>query len=248
VNLRTVLRSEWTKITTLPWLWCLPIGGAVTTVAASLAVCAAYGNVQDLLVQDPGVAVYYGLYFGQLAFVCFGVLVIGQEYHTGSIRGSLTAVPRRGLLYGGKLALGAAIGLLAGLVSSAGCLLVGRATLWRAEVVWSDPAPVRSLVACALYPCLLTVLCLGLTTMLRNLTAAMGLLVPSVFVGTNLLSGLPCARDIVQFLPDRAGQYALRFTDDPHTAYNHWTGLALMALWAAAAAYGGLRRLRTADA
>lgn len=248
MNARAVLRSEWTKVSTLPWMWALPIAGVVTVVAASLAVCAAYGNVQDLLVRDPSVAVYYGLLFGQLAFVCFGVLLIGQEYNTGGIRGSLTAVPRRGLLYGSKLALGAAVGLAAGLASSVGCLLVGRATLWRAEVVWSDPAPVRSLVAFALYPPLLTVFCLGVTTMLRNLAAAMGLLTPTVFVGTNVLSGVPWVRSVVQFLPDRAGQYALRFADDPHTVYGHWTGLAIMALWAAAAAYGGLRTLRARDA
>ncbi|MCX4747979.1 ABC transporter permease [Kitasatospora sp. NBC_01287] len=248
MNARAVLRSEWTKVGTLPWLWALPVGGVVTSIAASLMVCAAYGNVQDLFVRDPSLAVYYGLYFGQLAFVCFGVLLIGQEYNSGTIRGSLTAVPRRGLLYGSKLALGAGVGLAAGLACSAGCLLVGRATLWRAHVVWSDPAPVRGVVACALYPALLMVFCLGATTMLRNLTAAMGLLVPAIFLGTNLLSGVPGARAVVQFLPDRAGQYAMRFADDPHTVYGHWTGLAVMALWAAAAAYGGLRTLRGRDA
>ena len=115
-------------------------------------------------------------------------------------------------------------------------------------MVWSSPAPVRSTVACALYPALLIVFCLGVTTMLRSLTAATGLLLPIIFVGTNLLSGIPRARSVVQFLPDRAGQYALRFAEDPHTVYSHWTGLAIMALWAAAAAYGGLRTLRARDA
>ncbi|MDH6125595.1 hypothetical protein [Kitasatospora sp. GP82] len=43
-------------------------------------------------------------------------------------------------------------------------------------------------------------------------------------------------------------QVALRNLDDPQIHYGHWTGLALMAAWSAAAACGGWRALRRHDA
>ncbi|MGW2546484.1 ABC transporter permease [Kitasatospora sp. NPDC001574] len=240
-TLRAALRGEWIKLTTLRPLWITPLVAVALTVGLGAAVAATLGEKDAGLSDDPGVGIHYGLNFGQAALVCFGVLLVGQEFHTRMIGVSLTAVPRRGRLYAAKLALGAAVGLGAGLLGSAGSL-AGYAAFVPAG--WDGPGLVRSASAGVLYPALLVVFCLGLTTVLRNLTAAMGLLVPTVFLLTPLLSGVPVVRHAVQFLPDRAGQYALLYVDDPQVAYGHWTGLLIMAGWAAAAAYGGLRTLR----
>ncbi|MER7703519.1 hypothetical protein ABTX81_11540 [Kitasatospora sp. NPDC097605] len=241
VPLRAALRAERIKLTTLRSLWVTPLVALLLTVGFGTAVAAVVGTKDDSFAADPGLGIHYGLNFGQAALVCFAVLLLGQEFGTRMIDVSLTAVPHRGRLYGAKLALGAAVALGVGLLGTAGSL-AGYAAF--VPDGWDGPALARSVVAGALYPVLLVVFCLGLTAVLRNLSAAMGLLLPGVFLLSPLLSGIPGVRGVVQFLPDRAGQYALRYADDPQMAYGHWTGLLVMALWAAAAAYGGLRGLR----
>ncbi|MFF7453845.1 hypothetical protein [Kitasatospora sp. NPDC008115] len=239
--LRNALRAERIKLTTLRSLWITPLVALLLTVGFGTAVAAAVGTKDDSLTADPGLGIHYGLNFGQAAVVCFAVLLLGQEFNTRMIGVSLTAVPHRGRLYGAKLALGAAVALGVGVLGTAGSF-IGYAAF--VPDIWDAPALARSATAGVLYPVLLVVFCLGLTAVLRNLTAAMGLLLPGVFLLSPLLSGVPGVRHAVQFLPDRAGQYALRYADDPQVAYGHWTGLLIMALWAAAAAYGGLRSLR----
>ncbi|MEU3570795.1 hypothetical protein AB0E96_20590 [Kitasatospora sp. NPDC036755] len=237
------LRAEWIKLATLRSLWITPLLALVLTAGITTAVGAALGGKDHNLTDDPGAGIFYGLNFGQAALACFGILLIGQEFNTRMIDVSLTAVPRRGRLYGAKLALGALAGLVVGAAGTAGAFAGYAATV---PADWDGPAVVRAAAAGVLYQALLVVFCLGTTALLGNLTAAMGLLVPSFFLLSPLLSGVPGVRRVVQFLPDRAGQYALRYADDPLVAYGHWTGLLIMALWTALAAYGGLHALRRA--
>ncbi|GAA1152705.1 ABC-type transport system involved in multi-copper enzyme maturation permease subunit [Kitasatospora gansuensis] len=239
----TVLRSEWTKLTTLRSQWFTPLLAVLISVGITLAVNLAYAQ-DTSLTEDPSVGLFYGFNFGQVALACFGILLMGQEYNSGTVRGSLTAVPRRGLLYGGKLLVGSGVGLLAGLLITGGSLLAVDRAL---GVDLTAPGTVRSLTAGVLYCPLLVLICLGVTSMLRNLTAAMGLLTPTVFLGTIMLSAIPGVRDVAQFLPDRAGQYAFRQQPDPNIWYGHWTGLLIMAAWAALAVWGGWRSLSRKD-
>jgi ABC-2 type transport system permease protein len=243
MNTATVLRSEWTKFTTLRSQWFTPLLAVLLSVGITLAVNLAYAQ-DTSLTEDPSIGVFYGFNFGQVALACFGVLLIGQEYNSGTIRSSLTAVPRRGRVYTGKLLLGAGIGLLAGLLITGGGLLAVARTV---GLDLGAPGTVRSITAGVLYCPLLVLICLGVTTMLRNLTAAMGLLAPMVFLGTVMLAAVPGVRDVAQFLPDRAGQYAFRYQEDPHIWFGHWTGLLIMAAWAVLAVWGGRRSLSRND-
>ncbi|MGW2250490.1 hypothetical protein ACWCXH_09845 [Kitasatospora sp. NPDC001660] len=236
-------RAERIKFTTLRSLWITPLLALLLTAGVTTAVGAALGGKDHNITDDPGVGVFYGLNFGQAALTCFGVLLIGQEFDTRMIDVSLAAVPRRGRLYGAKLALGALVGLAVGAAGTAGAFAGYAATV---PADWAGTAFVRSATAGVLYPALLVVFCLGVTALLGNLTAAMGLLLPTVFLLSPLLGGVPGVRRAVRFLPDRAGQYALRYADDPQVGYGHWTGLLIMALWAALAAYGGLLAMRRA--
>ncbi|MDH6707745.1 ABC-2 type transport system permease protein [Kitasatospora sp. MAA19] len=243
VPIFTALNAERIKLTTLRSLWITPLLSFVLTAGGTTAVTAALGGKDHTITDDPGVGVFYGLNFGQAALACFAILLIGQEFNTRMIDVSLTAVPRRGRLYGAKLTLGALVGLGVGSAGTAGSFAGYAATVPGA---WDGPGFARSATAGVLYPVLLVVFCLGVTTLLGNLTAAMGLLVPVVFLLSPLLGGVPGVRRVVQFLPDRAGQYALHYADDPRVSYGHWTGLLIMALWTGAAAYGGLLALRRA--
>ncbi|WP_431681609.1 hypothetical protein [Kitasatospora sp. KL5] len=239
------LRAEWAKFTTLRSQWITPLIAVLLTAGITAAVQAAYGEVDRSMTDDPAEGIYYGMLFGHVAVVASGILLIGQEYASGTVRASLAAVPRRGRFYTGKLLLGTGVGLVVGLLSVAGAHLATSATV---GLDLGQPGAVRSIVAGVLYHPLLLVFCLGLTAMLRNLTAAIGLLTPAVFLGTTFLTAVPGVREAAYFLPDRAGLYATRYLTDPAVPYGHWTGLLVMALWAAAAAWGGLLSLRRNDA
>ncbi|MFD8781531.1 hypothetical protein [Kitasatospora sp. NPDC059599] len=239
------LRAERIKFTTLPSQWAAPLTALVLTVGITAAVNAAYGAKDHTPGEDPAGGIYYGLLFGHVAVACFGVLLIGQEFNTRMIGGSLTAVPRRGRLYGAKLVLGGGLGLLLGLASTAGSFL---AVAVVGGVDLSTPGLSRSFLAGVLYHPMMVLICLGLTTMLGNLSAALGLLTPMVFLGTTWLAAIPGVREVGQFLPDRAGLHAMRTQPEPGVHYGHWTGLLIMALWTALASYGGLRAMRRYEA
>ncbi|GLW71373.1 ABC transporter [Kitasatospora phosalacinea] len=239
------LRAEWAKFTTLRPLWTAPFLAVALSAGITAAVQAAYGRRDTSLTDDPMEGLYYGLNFGQVAVVCLGILLVGQEYASGTLTTSLAAVPDRLRFYRAKLLLGTGLGLAVGLATVGGQLAATTATV---GLDLSAPGTVRALVAGVLYHPLLLVLCLALTTVLRNQTAALGLLSPAVFLGTTALTAVPVLRDAARFLPDRAGQYALRLADTPGTPYGHTTGLLLMAAWTLAATLAGLRTLHRKDA
>ncbi|MEU4114481.1 hypothetical protein AB0F71_08290 [Kitasatospora sp. NPDC028055] len=241
MSLGNALRAERIKFTTLPSQWAAPLTSVVLTVGVTAAVNAAYAAKDHVPGEDPAGGIFYGLLFGHVAVACLGILLMGQEFNTRMIGTSLTAVPRRGELYAAKLALGAGLGLLVGLASTAGSFLAFDAT---AGLDLSTPGLARSFLAGVLYHPLMVLICLGLTAMLGNFSAALGLLTPMVFLGTTWLAAIPGVREIGQFLPDRAGLYAMRTQTEPGIHYGHWTGLLIMALWTAAAVYGGLRAMR----
>ncbi|MFJ1793503.1 hypothetical protein [Kitasatospora griseola] len=238
------LRAEWTKFTTLRSLWTTPLVAVALSAGITAAVQSTYGRTDTSLTEDPMEGLYFGLNFGQVAVVCLGILLIGQEYASGTLAGSLAAVPDRTRFYRGKLLLGAALGLAVGLLTVAGQLAATTATV---GLDLTTPGTWRALTAGVLYHPLLLVLCLSLTTVLRNQTAALGLLSPLIFLGTTALTAVPGVREIAQFLPDRAGLYATRLHDAPDTHYGHATGLLLMTLWTAIAVAAGLYALRRHD-
>ncbi|MFD8593691.1 ABC transporter permease [Kitasatospora sp. NPDC059646] len=239
------LRAEWAKFTTLRSLWTTPLLAVALSAGITAAAQFAYGSTDTSLTEDPMEGLYYGLNFGQVAVACLGILLIGQEYASGTLATSLAAVPDRLRFYRGKLLLGAGLGLVVGLLTVGGQLAATAASV---GLDLSAPGSLRALAAGVLYHPLLLVLCLSLTTVLRSQTAALGLLSPMLFLGTTVLSAIPGVREAAQFLPDRAGLYALRLHDDPGVHYGHGTGLVLMAAWTAVAVLAGLRTLRRRDA
>ncbi|MBV2156309.1 hypothetical protein [Kitasatospora sp. SUK 42] len=245
MGLGNALRAERIKFTTLPSQWTAPLTALVLTVGITAAVNAAYATKDHTPGEDPAGGIFYGLLFGHVAVACLGILLVGQEFNTRMIGASLTAVPRRGRLYGAKLMLGAGLGLLLGLASTAGCFLAYDAT---AGLDLSTPGLGRSFLAGVLYHPMMVLICLGLTAMLGNFSAALGLLTPMVFLGTTWLAAIPGVREAGQFLPDRAGLYAMRTQPEAGIHYGHWTGLLIMALWTAAAVYGGWRAMRRYEA
>ncbi|GGY94350.1 ABC transporter permease [Streptomyces nitrosporeus] len=244
-----VLHSEWTKIRSVrSAAWALPLSAALL-IGIGAGVCGSVGAAEsDAEDFDPVQLGYYGLFFAHVVVIAFAVLVVGNEYSTGTIRTSLAAVPRRGLLYGAKLTTGAALALAAGATASAGTFLASQSLLGEHGLSPGDEGAVRAVVAGALYFPLLALMCMGVTAMLRSRTLSMGLLVPVLFLVSPVLAEIPGLRALSWYLPDRAGQYALRSVPDPAAPYTPAAGLLVLALWASAATAGGWLVLRRRDA
>lgn len=249
MSVNAVLYSEWTKIRSVRSVaWALPLA-ALLLIGIGAGVCGSVGTAEaDGKGFDPVQLGYYGIFFAHVLVIAFAVLVVGNEYNTGSIHTSLAAVPRRGLFYGAKLTTGAVLSLLAGVVASIGTFFASQRLLAENGAAFGDEGTVRAIVAGALYFPVLAVMCMGIAAMLRSLMLSMGLLVPFLFLVSPVLAEIPGLRDLAWYLPDRAGQYGLRIHLDAAAPYSPATGMLIMVVWAAVAAVGGWLVLRNRDA
>ncbi|MGV9789317.1 ABC transporter permease [Streptomyces sp. NPDC003435] len=228
-----VLHAEWIKIRTLRSLL-----GALTAV---LLVTVAFSSVTAARSDhsDPLYSVFFGVSLGQVAAVVFGALAVSGEYRGGALRLTLAAVPDRTRWFAAKAVAVAlpvlAVGLLTGLVT----LAVGRAT---AGVTWAEG--LRGVVGCTMYLTLMALLAAGLAAVLRSGVGTLGLLIPFLLTVSFVIGDLDSGA--ADLLPDRAGQLALHSTSEG--PLGPWTGLAVTALWAAAALGAGAWSVRRRDA
>ncbi|MCT2593963.1 ABC transporter permease [Streptomyces sp. N2-109] len=242
--LAPVLRSEWAKIRSVRALQAALLALLLGSTGISLLACGLYdgpgGAAEDF---EPVLRSFYGLPFGQIAAVCFGVLVVTSEYSHGGVRLSLAAVPRRGLLLLGKLAVTGGLALTAGLFTGLVSVGGGQALLGEHGTDLAAPGALRAALGCGLYLMLLTLLAAGTAVLVRGPVAALGILVPLLFL---LAPVVGTESQVIQFLPDQAGQQILH--PQPDGTLGAWTGLAVMAGWAALAVGAGGTALQRRDA
>ena len=100
VTLIRVVRSEWTKLRSLPstlWLllstFLLVAGGGL--VSALVALSSLPHGAAAVAAFDPTQLSLSGVALAELTAGALGVLIMTGEYATGQIRLTLTAVPRR---------------------------------------------------------------------------------------------------------------------------------------------------------
>ncbi|MFG1926234.1 ABC transporter permease [Cryptosporangium sp. NPDC048952] len=200
---------------------------------------------------DPVFAAFYGLTVGQLPLVVFAVLAVGSEYRSGTIRASLAALPRRGRFFGAKVGATLLVLVVAALATVATSAVTAQLTLGRrrAELDVLLPAAAGAWLSLTL----IGLFALGIATLVRSSTVALGVLLPLMLLGSQGLGNVPGVKVVTQFLPDQLGWVVMHLAgpqDDPRWArdYGPWTGLALLAVWAAAALIAGYVNLQKRDA
>ncbi|MFC4504776.1 MULTISPECIES: ABC transporter permease [Streptomyces] len=230
----SALHGEWIKIRTLRSLL-----GTLCAVLLATVLFAAFAD-DGPVDHDALFSVFFGVSFGQIAAVAFGVTAVAAEFQGGALRVSLAAVPHRGRWFAAKLTAIAlpmlAVGLVTGLVTWA----VGSAVLQEPSTVEG----LRGAAGCAVYLTLMALLAAGLTAFLRSGVAALSILIPFLLSVSFVVGDM--SGNAADFLPDRAGQVALHSTWDG--TLGPWTGLAATALWTATALAAGAWRLRHRDA
>jgi len=123
------LRSEWTKIRSVrSTTWTLLATAIVTIGISTLFAWGQSGHMgrEDLATFDPVRSSMFGIVFGQLVIVVIGAMTLSGEYTTGMIRTSLSAMPRRGVVFGAKLTVFTVVALITGLFCSFTSFFIGQ--------------------------------------------------------------------------------------------------------------------------
>ncbi|MDX2604776.1 ABC transporter permease subunit [Streptomyces caniscabiei] len=251
-----VVRSEWTKIRSVAsTVWTLSLAGLVTIalgVLISLLSKNEFDNLNrdDRLSFDPTFISFAGMTLGQLAMIVFGVLVVSNEYSTGMIRTSLSAVPQRGTFLFSKIAVATALSFAVGLVTSFVTFFLGQAMLGSHRAEIGDPGVLRAVFGGGLYMTLIAMFSMGVAAILRSPMLSLGILMPFFFLISNILGNVGATEKVGRYLPDQAGSKIMQVVTpvDDDTPYGPWGGLGVMALWVAAALLGGYLSLKRRDA
>jgi len=251
-----VLRSEWTKIRSVAsTVWTLSLA-AVVTVALGILISLLSKNEFDKLSEndklsfDPTFISFAGMSLGQLALIVFGVLVVSNEYSTGMIRTSLSAVPQRGTFLFSKITVATSLALVVGIITSFVTFFLGQAMLGSHKASIGDPGVLRAVLGGGLYMTLIAVFSMGVATMLRSPMLSLGILMPFFFLISNILGAVSATKEYADYLPDQAGSRIMQVVTpiDDDTPYGPWGGLAIMVAWVAVAVIGGYVLLRKRDA
>jgi ABC-2 type transport system permease protein len=138
VDLRRAMAAEWTKLWSVrSTLWTL-----VATMVAVVGLCAlATGTVSSTeIIEDPTRRSLIGIFLGQLIFGVLGVLVMSAEYGTGTIRATLSAVPRRPVVLTAKIVVFGAVAVVVSEILAFSAFAVGQAILSAKHAVGSSSA------------------------------------------------------------------------------------------------------------
>jgi ABC-2 type transport system permease protein len=254
--MKDAFRAEWTKLRTLASTGWLLIGTVILTVGVSATVAATHdtsGSGQDLTKLS-----LTGVYLGQTLIAVLAVLAI-SENGNGMIRATLTAMPCRLVLLSAKATNVAGLAFVSGLVAIAGCLVAGRIIL---PNDWLNPAhgyalvsithgpTLRAAAGSVIYLVLIALLSLGVATAIRDTAVSIGAVLGLLYLPLVLAQAVsdPLQRHLEQIAPMTAGLAIQATTNLGSLPIAPWSGLGVLAAWAAASLLVGGLLLRLRDA
>jgi ABC-2 type transport system permease protein len=256
------LRSEFTKLRSVRSTYFTLIAFFVAGVAFSIAATA--GNVAnwshmtpaDIASFDPTATSLNGtIYLGELIIVVIGALVITSEYGTRMMGTSLTAMPRRGVLYAAKAAVLTAVTAVIALITSVTSFFVGQVILGpkHAGASITSPGALRAVLLSAVFVTCCALLAFGLGAVIRHTAGAITTLFGAIFLIPALAHALPNSWffEIARWLPGGDALAPITATK-PLAGTNYLYGpygqLAVFAGYAAIAVAAGAVLLRQRDA
>lgn len=260
------IRAEWTKLRSVPsatWTAVAVVGvtvGVTVFVATKARVVGANGVGGGGVGGDDDVVAnaLRGVWLGQVAMVVLGALTATSEFATGTIRATIGAIPRRGVAFGAKAVVVAAVALALGSVTSVLSFQIAQPLMHERgynppaypHVSLTDPFAVRAVFGTALYLTLVALFALGVATIVRHAAAAMTVVVALVLAPTVVLWSFTegWIRELLQWVSPAAGlsiQITFERFDSP--PYGPWVGLGITAAWAIAALIVGARTFSRRD-
>ena len=250
--MRLAVSAEWTKLRTVPGPGWLLLAAAAVTVALSAAAAGAMSCPSGQLdcVVDAARVSLTGIQLGQAVIAVLAVLVIGEEYGTGLIRTTLTAMPGRLTVLAAKAVTLTGLVLVAGAVGVVGSLVAGRIAL-PLPFSLTDASTLRAGAGSVLYLALIGLLSLGLATALRDSALSIGVVLSLLYLFPILalvIRDPRWVRRIEQAAPSSAGLAVQATRNLTSLPIGPWAGLGVLALWAGGALLLGGLLLRWRDA
>ena len=187
--------------------------------------------------------------FAQLAIGILGILVMSAEYSTGTIRATLSAIPRRPVVLGAKIVVFGLLALVVSEVVSFSAYFIGQAIFTHSPLphtVLSQPGVLRAVAGSGLYLTVLALFALGIATIIRHTAGSIATFVGILLILPLLLQALPdnYINDLSRFLPINIGVNMVQFQTQPNS-FSPWVGLAVLAGYAAASlVIGGILLVR----
>jgi ABC-2 type transport system permease protein len=246
------LHAEWTKLRTLASTCWLLLACAILIVGVSTAVVAA-SSYQSFGYQDTPKLSLTGIDLGQAVVAILAVLTISNEYSTGMMSITFTAMPRRLLVLTSKAATLIGLVVVGGVIAVGGSLLVGRFLLpgngftvahGYPLLSLAHAATLRAAVGSVLYLVLIALFSLGVATAVRDSASAIGVILGLLYLFpliAQVVSKPTWHRHLEQIGPMTAGLAIQATTNLQGLPISPWAGLGVLALWAAGALLvGGL--------
>jgi ABC-2 type transport system permease protein len=257
VTLPRVISAELIKLRTIRSTVSAALIAAVSIVAAGVFGAIGIivskpppGGAGEAATMDPAGGALTGVSIAVYAIAALGVLVVTSEYATGSIKPTLAAVPRRGLLIAGKAIALAAVTFAVTLAATLTTFVAAQAVLATAGETVSLTAPgvLRAVVGAALYLTVVAVLGSGFGWLLRSTAGAIATLVAVLVLPPviGLLLPTKIAAVVVPYLPDNAGTAIMQLA--PTGQLGPWAGFAVFLGYAAVVLAGAVLVVRHRDA
>jgi len=260
---RRALHAECTKLRTVPSTGWLLVG----TIAATAGISAAIAGAIHLPACRPGLAcqtdttrlALYGTRAGQITIAVLAVLAITSEYATGLMHLTLAATPRRYQAFGAKVAATVIAATTAGIAAVAAAVAAGTwifaARGYTAARGYgtslTDPATLRAAAGTVIYFGLIALLAAGIAATIRGGAAALSVVLALLYafpLAAALITDATWQKRLHQWSPTDAGLNIQATTGLAGLPLRPWTGLAVLAAWAAAAAILGALIFRYRDA
>ncbi|MCL2781603.1 MAG: hypothetical protein FWD74_09005 [Actinomycetia bacterium] len=231
------VRSEWHKMWALRSTWLIvAIVVVVMALFSSLLAHFAFdpNSVDPQREMVPVDALTRGVSFATVALASFACMLITGEYSSGLIRATLTAQPRRGVVFAAKAAVAVAfaiiIAVLCDVISYFMSMPFFRSPYSVSLSQWSD---FRPLLGVALFLPVWALLSLSVGVLLRSTAGAISALLCWVLVVENLIGGIPwhfLQHDIHPYLPGQTS--GLIYMSDPLRVATG-EGMVMNNVWAA---------------
>jgi ABC-2 type transport system permease protein len=279
-----VIASEFTKLRSVrSTYWTI---ASLIIVSVGIAAIAGVGiasnihnNPQNKAGMDATQASLIAFFeLGQLIIAVIGAMSITSEYSTGMIRTSMTAMPRRGTIYLGKLIVLTSVTLIVSLVTSFLAFFVGQAAMSGSGVsaslfhsitipaganvnpsgvtfsgtdVISSGTVLTAVIGTALFVTVVALIAFGLGAIIRHTAGAITSTIGLMFVLSIIIQILPSnwRWDIMRFFPDAAGR-VISVTAGPQNQHlwSAWPQFLVTVIWAVVLVGAGGYLFRKRDA
>ena len=216
-GLRGAIASEFTKIRTVrSTYWTLAVllivsVGIGAAISAGEAAQINHDPSQKAGVDATQLSLFAFFELGQLIIAVIGAMTITAEYSTGMVRTSLTALPRRGVVYAAKAIVLAAVTLAVSLVTAFIAFFLGQSLLSGTGVgasVFHSASVLTAIIGTALFVTVVALIAFGAGAIIRHTAGAITTVIGVMFVIPIIVAVLPqhWSWDLMRFMPDVAGR------------------------------------------